>query len=100
MRKIYSILLVSFLIVGSFSCSGLKKFSGYVLTEQDAAAAIRQLLNIGASSDGMVNAFSKENILSAIFPEPVAKVRPGGKARTADITNLLVLANTSAGFDT
>lgn len=74
MRKIYSIILVAFLLVGTFSCSSLKKFSGYVLTEQDAAAAIRQLLNIGASSDGMMNAFSKENMLSAIFPEPVSNV--------------------------
>lgn len=74
MKKIYAILFMSLVLLGSFSCSGLKRFSGYALTEADAAAAIRQLLNIGASKDGFANAFSKEQILSSVFPESVSKV--------------------------
>lgn len=43
-----------------------------MLTEQDAAAAIRQLLEFGAK-DGMAGAFSKDAIMAGIFPEPLRK---------------------------
>jgi len=43
-----------------------------MLTEQDAAAAIRQLLQIGAQGN-LQGAFSKENVMTAIFPEPLRK---------------------------
>ena len=43
-----------------------------MLTEQDAAAAIRQLLQLGAQSN-MQGAFSKDAVMAAIFPEPLRK---------------------------
>lgn len=69
MKKIFLPLLFAFVIPASFSCSTLK---GYMLNEQDAAAAIRQLLEIG-SKDGAAGAFSRDAILASIFPEPLRK---------------------------
>jgi hypothetical protein len=69
MKKIFLPLLFAFVIPATFSCSTLK---GYVLNEQDAAAAIRQLLEIG-SRDGLTGAFSKETVMAGIFPEPLRK---------------------------
>jgi hypothetical protein len=69
MKKIFLPVLFAFIIPASFSCSTLKS---YMLTEQDAAAAIRQLLEIG-SRDGATGAFSKDAILAGIFPEPLRK---------------------------
>lgn len=73
MKKIFLPLLFAFIIPVFFSCSGLNKL-GYTLTEKDAANAIRQMLEIGAK-DGVFRsgAFSKETMMSAIFPEPVKK---------------------------
>lgn len=61
--------LLSFLLPVSFSCSTLKN---YVLTEQDAAAAIRQMLQIGAQGN-FQGAFTKEGVMTTIFPEPLRK---------------------------
>ncbi|RYZ17620.1 MAG: DUF4197 domain-containing protein, partial [Chitinophagaceae bacterium] len=55
------------------SCSG-SKLLNYTLTEQDAAAAIRELLNAGARNGSVGNAFSKENVVNTVFPSDVAKV--------------------------
>lgn len=55
------------------SCSSSKMLN-YTLTEQDAAAAIRELLNAGARNGSVGNAFSKDNIISTVFPSDVAKV--------------------------
>lgn len=73
MKKIFLPLLFAFVVPVTFSCSALK--NGYVLNERDAASAIRQLLEIG-TRDGVLNgnAFSKETIMTAVFPEPVRKV--------------------------
>ncbi len=69
MKRILLPLLFGFVIPVTFSCSTLKS---YMLTEQDAAAAIRQLLEIG-SRDGLTGAFSKDAVMAGIFPEPLRK---------------------------
>jgi len=51
----------------------MNKFGSYALNERDAAAAIRQLLEIGAR-EGVNGAFTKETIMSTLFPEPLKKV--------------------------
>ena len=43
-----------------------------MLTEQDAAAAIRQLLQMGAQGN-LQGAFNKETVMAAIFPEQLRK---------------------------
>jgi hypothetical protein len=72
MKKILLPILIAVLLHISFSCSTLR--NGYVLNEQDAANAVRQLLQIGARDGSLTGAFSKEMILSTLFPEPVKKV--------------------------
>ena len=61
------------LIPTLFSCAG-SRFGNYRLTEQDAAAAIRQMLLVGTQESNFRGAFSKEVVLSTIFPESVTKV--------------------------
>ena len=73
----------------SFSCSSGK--FGYVLTEADAAAAIRQLLEIG-TKEGVNGAFSKDVITSTIFPEQLRK--------TLNTLNQLGLTNEIDRFTT
>lgn len=72
MKKLFLPLLFVLLIPFSMSsCGGLKN---YTLTEADATAAIRELLQIG-SRDGLnPNAFNKQAILSSVFPADVVKV--------------------------
>src|SRR5215210_8576130 len=70
MKKKFLPLLFIILLPVAYSCSTLK----YVLTENDAATAIRQLLSIGAKENSLAGAFSKETILATLFPEPVHKV--------------------------
>ena len=69
MKKKFLPLLFIILLPVAYSCSTLK----YVLTENDAAAAIRQLLSIGAKDNNLAGAFSKETIIATLFPEPVSK---------------------------
>jgi hypothetical protein len=69
MKRLVLPILFAFILPTSFSCSTLRS---YTLTEQDAAAAIRQLLQLGAQSN-MQGAFSKDAVLAAIFPEPLRK---------------------------
>lgn len=73
MKKLFLPFLLSLLLPLSYSCSSLGKFGGYTLTENDAAAAIRQLLEIGAQDNTLTGAFSKERVLATVFPEPVRK---------------------------
>jgi len=70
MKKIFLPSLFILLLSFTYSCSTLR----YALTENDAAAAIRQLLSIGARDNNLAGAFSKETILATLFPEPVHKV--------------------------
>ena len=63
MKKIILPLLFAFVLPVSFSCSTLR----YSLTEADAAAAIRQLLEIGTKEGSLTGAFSKEAVMSTLF---------------------------------
>jgi hypothetical protein len=61
--------LLAFLLPVSFSCSSLKN---YMLTEGDASAAIREMLQLGARSN-LQGAFSKDAVMAALFPEALRK---------------------------
>jgi hypothetical protein len=74
MKKIFIPILLGFIIPLVFSCSSMKNFAGYRLNEGDAASAIRQLLQLGASEGSLAGSFSKDAIMSTLFPEPVKKV--------------------------
>ena len=71
MKKILLPVLLVILIPLSYSCGTLKSL-GYKLTEADAASAIRQMLDLG-TRENLASSFTKENILSSIFPESVSK---------------------------
>lgn len=72
--RIYACL---FLLAGFFSCNSLKSLKGG-LTEQEAIDAIRETLSIGSKYGGTLlgnnGAFTKESLLSAIFPPELQKV--------------------------
>lgn len=72
MKKMFMPLASLLLVITLFSCSS-SRFASYVLNERDAAAAIRQMLEIG-TRQGVQGAFSKDRVLSTLFPEPVKKV--------------------------
>ncbi|HYO22003.1 MAG TPA: DUF4197 domain-containing protein [Flavisolibacter sp.] len=69
MKRLVLPLLFAFMLPVSFSCSTLKN---YVLTEQDAAAAVRQMLQLGAQGN-FQGAFTKDAVMTAIFPESLRK---------------------------
>ncbi len=69
MKKLFLPLLFAFLLPVSYSCSTLRN---YTLTEQDAVAALRQMLQLGANSD-LKGAFSKDAVMATLFPESVRK---------------------------
>jgi hypothetical protein len=75
MKKLFIPFLLLLILPATFSCSGPGKLGRYILNENDAQAAIRQLLQIG-TRDGVLKsgAFSKENMLAAILPEGMRKV--------------------------
>jgi hypothetical protein len=60
------------------SCNAVSKIGGYLLNEKDAVSAIKELLsngtNHGTSLLGIKGAFSKENIMRAVFPPEIEKV--------------------------
>lgn len=72
MKKILLPVLLIFVLSFNYSCSTLRSL--YTLNETDAASAIRQLLSLGARDKNLSGAFSKENILATLFPEPVHNV--------------------------
>ncbi len=72
MKKIALPLLLAFLLPFSFACTS-GRFAGYRLNERDAADAVRQLLELGARNGSLTGAFSKEMILTTLFPEPIKK---------------------------
>ena len=72
MKKLFIPILIAVLLPLSYSCSG-SRFGNYTLNERDAADAIRELLQIGAKNGLSGGAFSKETMMSAIFPEGVRK---------------------------
>lgn len=69
MKKLFLPLLFAFMLPVSFSCSTLRN---YVLTEQDAVAALRQMLQLGAKGN-LQGAFSKDAVMAALFPEALRK---------------------------
>jgi hypothetical protein len=69
MKKLFLPIFIAFMLPASFSCSTLRT---YVLTEQDAVAALRQLLQKGAQSN-LQGAFSKEAVMATLFPEALRK---------------------------
>lgn len=69
MKKLFLPILFAFMLPASFSCSTLRN---YTLTEQDAAAALRQMLQLGAESS-LQGAFSKETVMATLFPEALRK---------------------------
>lgn len=69
MKKLVLPILFAFMLPVSFSCGTLQK---YVLTEQDAAAGIRQLLQLGAQGN-FQGAFTKDAVMATIFPESLRK---------------------------
>jgi len=72
MKRLFTPFLFLILLTFSFSCSS-SRFGSYTLNEKDAAEAVRQLLQIGAKDGLSSGAFSKETMMSAIFPESVRK---------------------------
>ncbi|WP_207493583.1 DUF4197 domain-containing protein [Aridibaculum aurantiacum] len=72
MKKIILPLLVILIIPLMYSCSSTR-LGRYFLTEADAASAIRQMLEIGARDNFTSGAFSKETILTTLFPGQVSK---------------------------
>lgn len=70
MKKILLPFLLVFTLPSFFSCNVLK---GYVLNETDAAAALRQLLEIGAQKS-IYGSFSRDAIMTTVFGNDVKKV--------------------------
>lgn len=69
MKKLVLPLLFAFMLPVSFSCSTLRNYS---LTEQDAVAALRQMLQLGARGN-LQGAFSKDAVMASLFPEGLRK---------------------------
>jgi hypothetical protein len=90
MKKLFLPILFALVLPAAFSCSS-SRLAGYTLNEADAASAIRQLLSIGAR-DGVNGAFTKEAIMSTLFPESLRK--------TLNTLNQLGLTNEIDRFTT
>lgn len=71
MKKLLLPILFIILLPLSYSCGTLRSM-GYKLTETDAAAALRQMLDLG-TRENMAGAFTKETILSTLFTESISK---------------------------
>lgn len=69
MKKIFFPLFFVFAMPAFFSCGGLR-----TLSQGDAASAIRQMMIIAVNEGIGMNAFNRQNILSAIFPSPISNV--------------------------
>lgn len=71
MKKLFLPFLFSLILPAFFSCSS-SNVGGYRLNERDAASAIKQMLELGAR-ESVKGAFSKEAIMSTLFPESIKK---------------------------
>ena len=69
MKKLFTPLLFAIVLPATFSCSALKN---YTLNETDAAAALRQMLEMGAR-ESIEGSFSKDAVMTTLFPEPLRK---------------------------
>ena len=72
MKRLFVPFLFLFLLPFSYSCTS-GRFAGYSLNENDAAAAIRQMLQIGVQESNFSGMFSKEAIMTPVLPEGVRK---------------------------
>ena len=72
MKKLFLPIIFALILPATFSCGGANRLGRYSLTEADAAEAIRELLNLGAK-DGATGAFTKDAIMTQLFPESVRK---------------------------
>jgi hypothetical protein len=70
MKKLLLPLAFVFMLPSVFSCSTLKN---YILTEGDAAAALRQMLEIGAQKS-IYGSFNRNAIMTTIFGNDVTKI--------------------------
>ncbi|RYZ00773.1 MAG: DUF4197 domain-containing protein [Chitinophagaceae bacterium] len=73
MKKLFLPILALLMLPFAWSCSS-SRLANYTLTEQDAADAIRQLLQFGTQGGVNGNAFDRQNIINTVFPAQVAKV--------------------------
>lgn len=73
MKKLLLPLLIALILPATFSCSS-SRLGNYVLTEQDAQSAVRELLSLGARDGNLTGAFSKDAIMTTLFPESLRKV--------------------------
>ena len=73
MKKIFLPVLLAFMLPALVACTG-SRFAGYSLNERDASSAIKQLVQLGAQDNFLTGAFSKENVMTTVFPEGVRKV--------------------------
>ena len=89
MKKLLIPFLFAITLPASFSCTPGK--FGYRLTEQDAASAIRELLQLG-SRQGLSGTFNRDMIMSAVFPKEVNKA--------LDVLSLLGLTSEVDRFTT
>ena len=71
MKKIFLPFLFVASLVGLASCAGMRNGT---ISEAQAADAIRELLNIGVRDGVQRDAFSKDAVMRAVFPEGVRKV--------------------------
>lgn len=72
MKRLFVPFLFLFLLPFSYSCTS-GRFAGYQLNQNDAAAAIRQMLQIGVQESNFSGMFSKEAIMTSVLPEGVRK---------------------------
>ena len=69
MKRFLLPILFAIVLPTAFSCGALKNAN---LTEVDAAAALKQMLEIGVRQ-GVQGSFSKDAIMSTLFPESMRK---------------------------
>jgi len=69
MKRIVLPILFAIILPAAFSCSTLKNAA---LSEADAAAAIRQMLEIGVKQ-GVQGSFNKDAVMTTLFPESMRK---------------------------
>ncbi len=94
MKKIFLPILFVILLPLTYSC-GSSRFAGYTLNESDAASAIRELLQLGVRDNVLTGAFSKETILSTLFPTPIRNVL--NTLNTLGLTNEIDRFTTTLG---
>ncbi len=66
MKKLFLPLLLTILLPLTYSCGSARL--GYSLNERDAAAAIRELLELGAR-DNLTGSFNRDMIITSLFGE-------------------------------